>query len=225
MKRYWDVANAYNEQSIVYFDFAKYDEAIERANKALEYHLKNTDNNKEDFRPTIYINIGNAYLKIDSLDKALKYYQKALKIAPDLFDIQTVSLNNIGIIYRQKNQYAKARVSFEQSIAIIQQYYDAKTHPELGGIYDNIGDIYFDQKDYQTAIQYYHMAIQQIIPEFRNDTSIYKNPNLDDMQVLGSPGRIADFSFFQGQDIQTIKRKIREPKWTSNGLSNLQNCR
>ncbi len=77
----------------------------------------------------IYFNIGQCYMAMDSLDKALAAYYQSLSAE----DEETTSLayNQIGIIFAQNKQYPKALESFQKAVRMNSFHLDAAFNYEL----------------------------------------------------------------------------------------------
>jgi tetratricopeptide (TPR) repeat protein len=98
----------------VYTDMKNYDQAIVYHQKALELN-RLTDNNKED-EEVAYINMARAFYYDGQNKEALDYAQRALSIAEEIGDSQTILEGSdlLGKIYEQLGDYEKALVYFHQ---------------------------------------------------------------------------------------------------------------
>ena len=114
----------------------EYDYAVQEYKKA----LKGSD---RDYRPLFYL--GNVYYKKKEYGKAQKYYNKALRIAPDNGDIR----NNLAWVYMDMERYEDAMSEIEKASASNKSPYYLDT---LAHIYDRMGK-------YEDAIEVLKEAI------------------------------------------------------------------
>ena len=88
---------------------------------------------------------GSMFMKKGNIDKALYYFKREVKIDENKF-----SLNNIGVIYKQKGNYKKALKIFKKLMNKYKDYANA--------VY-NIATIYYEKKDYKNAAIYYEKCL------------------------------------------------------------------
>ncbi len=132
-----------------------------------------------------YVNMGNAYNKIDNYEKAIECYQKAIEIDPDY----EIPFNNLGCAYNKKGNYDKAIECLEKAIEI--NPYDAEAYFNMGtsyrhkGKYDkvveynpddaeayiNFGGAYFKQSNYKKIIE----CCEKVIVLNPNNADAYIN--------------------------------------------------
>lgn len=115
----------------------RYDEALETCNTALRYHQSDKLWNCKA-------------LALDSLQKyseAIAAYNKAIAIDPDYL----WAWNNRGEAYAELGKIEQAKVDFEKAIKLDQ----AKSYVPL----NNLGKMFYQQKDYAQAVEYYQQAI------------------------------------------------------------------
>ncbi len=102
-KRAWDLDKENLEKAYKYASVAmkaqKYKEAIE----ALEFLVK-----KSPDTPNYWMQLASAYTKIDDLDNAINAYNNLIKLEPN----KKEDYLNLGIVYKDKGQLAKARELF-----------------------------------------------------------------------------------------------------------------
>ena len=107
-------------------------------------------------------NIGLVYSDKGDLDKALEYYQQALKIHRDIgYKLGEASaLGNIGLVYSNKGDLNKALKYFQQALKI-----DRDIGHKLGEANQlgNIGLVYSDKGDLDKALEYLQQALKIFI--------------------------------------------------------------
>ncbi|MFK5975195.1 MAG: tetratricopeptide repeat protein [Sulfurovum sp.] len=111
--------------------------------------FKSYDNRIEDKieLDEVYHNIGKDYHNNKEYDKAMEYYQKALKINSK----KDKSYYNIGLIYFHRKDYDKAMEYYQEAIEI---------NPKNSVAYNNMGIIYKNKNEYDKAIKYYQKSIK-----------------------------------------------------------------
>ncbi len=76
---------------------------------------------KSPANPRIWNSLGSAYFQLDSVEKAMQSYQKAIDLEPDHPEYQ----NNIGLTFASLGNKDQAEKSYRQSIALNQNYAEA----------------------------------------------------------------------------------------------------
>jgi Flp pilus assembly protein TadD len=102
--------------------------------------------------PGADVNLGMAYVRTGDLDRAETVLQKALESNPK----QPISLNELGMVQRRKNEFAKARASYEAALAL---------SPDFSHAHRNLAilcDVYFGDTSCATA---HYEAYSRIVPD------------------------------------------------------------
>ncbi len=143
------------------------------ANKAL--FLASSTNNKKE-KAAALKNLGSAFYFQNNYEKALKYFQKSLKIKEelnvehpdDVGNKQGVStlLNNIGIIHKNMGNYKKSIEYYKKSLSINEELQDSPDEAiaksgkeEIANSLRSIGIVYWYQGIFEIAVQYYQNAL------------------------------------------------------------------
>jgi tetratricopeptide (TPR) repeat protein len=114
----------------------------------------------------IFMNLGIVYHKLDSLNKPLIYFEKALFYANQIDDSVRVcaSLSNIGMILRAKDKYKEALTKYFESLRISNMLgNEGYSQATL----NNIANIYIDLNKPDSAIFYLESALE--IAKRKND--------------------------------------------------------
>src|SRR5690606_16336202 len=110
-----------------------------------------TKNKSEYDLNVLYLNLGNLYQKVDSLDKALFYYDKNLKLLEQSNNLSDIAKNllNRGNVHLKLKNYEQAFENFKQSLKICKEMgIDfGKMHN-----YVSLGKAYTETKEYRKAI-------------------------------------------------------------------------
>jgi len=98
-------------------------------------------------------NIGLAYAGLSEYEKALTFYEKALKINREIDDKKNaaINMNNIGVVYKDLGHYDKALEYYKEALAIRR---DSKDRRSEANIMSNIGVVYSDSARYKDAFKF-----------------------------------------------------------------------
>jgi len=140
------IANVHEKQGA-------YNNAIANLNKGL-YCTINTEQ-----RITLCNNLGNLYVSLDSISKALELYTKNLKLASSINNKleESRAYLNIGNIHYLKSVWSKA-LEFYLKSAVIKETIDDQRG--LAELHQNIAAIYQTQDRYDKTIEYYNKSIR-----------------------------------------------------------------
>ena len=108
--------------------------------------------------PDELYNIGNAFAKRGNWDEAIRYYSRALQIAPGQQDV----MNNLGFAYAKEKRYAEAATNFLGVLNL---------EPTSADAHNNLASVLFAQGQYGQAAQEFRAALQ-LSPR---DSRIYAN--------------------------------------------------
>ncbi len=134
---YWQ---QYNKQGMQYVDAAKYEEAIAQYEKAITIDPR---------KPDALTGLGVAYQSLGEYDQAIEFFEQAYEAAPENETIQ----ENLLTVYDSKARSLGSAGEYEEAISYYEQIEDIQPdYPELDF---NIGYMYYQMRDYETAIGYY----------------------------------------------------------------------
>ena len=158
--------------------------------KALEYftnaknlfeELEAEPENKQKVQDGLaraYGSIGIVFSEQSNYSKALEYHLKALRLYEKSDDELRLSrvYNNIGIVYKTRKEEFKALEYFLKAKELQEKIEDRT----IGITTTNIANIYFDQKNYPKAIEFYDKAEQYFkkYPNPRGEGELYNNLGL-----------------------------------------------
>jgi len=141
---------------LVYYYQGKYLETLDYWTQSLAIFEKIND---EPGIANLLSNIGAIYSDRGDDVKALDYGLRALSIGEKLGDKLRIlsALNLVGNIYSSKDQTKhKALEYLLRALPLCEELGDSAA---LGVISENIGQLYFERKDYVKALEYYKKAI------------------------------------------------------------------
>lgn len=101
------------------------DEALEHFTQAVTHDLD--EKRLEDWVPRIHNNLGSAYLRLGTYQKAIPHFQKTLTLQPQHF----LAHNNLGVAYLQAGHYQKAIEQFQTTLRLNPDYAGAKSNLQL----------------------------------------------------------------------------------------------
>ena len=109
-----------------------------------------------------YNNLGVAYGNKGDYDRAIEYYQKALKIDLKKLDPEhpevAIRYNNLGLAYGNKGDYDRAIEYYQKALKIALKKLGPE-HPKVAISYNNLGLAYRSKGDYDRAIEYFQNAV------------------------------------------------------------------
>ena len=160
-KNYLDgPAYAYNQMGTKYRNISNYSRALELHQKGLDIA---TQANNTEFRILNLNMMGVVYRRLNAIKTALDYNQEALALAEAIENRSNgikrsinVSVNSIGNIYQELEQYDRAIMHFQKSLDL---------EEELGNIrgmainHQNIGECMEEQGKMQEALQSFRIAL------------------------------------------------------------------
>jgi len=177
-------AEAYNNLAFTYMKLGDYQKAKESTEKAktlfqkqgnkqgitavenIEMMLKKAkkldskEEKSDDAKAKEYLLKGSNFFDNKDYNRAITYYQKAIKIDPNFVE----AYNNLGIVYEKIGDYEKAISYFKKVIEIDHQYIEAYTY---------IASIYIRLEDYQKALTYSKKAYQMKPDNVNNNIAVY----------------------------------------------------
>ena len=105
----------------------------------------------------LYTNLGIMYHKLDSIQKPLDYFNRALSFAEDINDSTRISASysNLGMMYKAMNEYDKALSYYLKSLTISKKI--GNRDYELATL-NNIANLYSKRGLNDSALIYYHKA-------------------------------------------------------------------
>lgn len=144
-----DVENALGD---IEFNHENYFGAIRYYQEACEFCTETYENKK------VYLtNIGDSYHQLKKLDRALEYFDMALKIDMDLEDAKNGkadALDDQGNILFDDENYNEAVIKYHEAIVSCTDSYEYKT-----GFLTNLGKTYCKLEEYDKAFEHFDMAL------------------------------------------------------------------
>lgn len=144
-----------------YYQQKNYNQALGYFNEALLYlEEKKIEDIDTDLNLKLKVlnNTAGIFIRKEEFDKALEFYNQALKLNSELNDKRTEAtlLNNIGICYLEKQDYVLSLYFFEQALKIRQELNDLRG---VAQCYNNIGKNYALNENYSRAKEYFQEAL------------------------------------------------------------------
>ena len=102
-------------------------------------------------------------------DKAMDFYQRALRIAQNQQGENTRNVvtcyNKIGFLYKELGDYDKSLESYSKALELCKSQF-GENHPDVADCYSGIGLVYEDQNRYVEALEYFEKALVMREAEF-----------------------------------------------------------
>jgi two-component sensor histidine kinase len=134
-------------------EMSLYDESKKEFFDALDCFFKMNDSSGIS---ACYLSIGNIESNKKNLDEAINYYQKSSQYTNDNVNKAYIS-TNMGIIYAEKKNYLKAKLSFQNTIKI---YKNLNLTNELAISYYDLGYLEYSFNNYPSSIENYKNSLK-----------------------------------------------------------------
>lgn len=187
-------ANTIQRIGNIYYYMENYKDAIINYQNAIQL-LENTDNFNQLSK--LYTSLGATYYDMEEYDEALEKYLIALDFLKEKSDFgKSILLNNIGLIYKKKNEYQKALKYIKESLKERKDDFDI-FHPLT-----SISEIYLKMNKPAKALLYLDSAekIAKNINELNNFKGLY-NLKYQAYQLSGNYQKALD-SYKKYSDIR-----------------------
>ena len=160
-KLIYDILNNYGN---INHNLKEYQLAIKCHKQALavfkERNIKDNSGRNLNLLSATLNNIGNSYREMGNYEKAIYYFNKALreelKTKKDP-EIQAYIYNNLGYVYLQQKNYTKLPFLFEKASKIFDSIGE-KNESAIGNMY--LSDYYLQKNDTTSAIKFSEKALQ-----------------------------------------------------------------
>lgn len=151
------LASLYSKMAVIEESKGNYPKALEMDFKVLKI-FESTNENKVAIA-TLYGNISVIHLNINQDEDAVKFNDKAFKIANELGDDQLKSnlLVTYANIYKKQNKLEKALTYYKDALSYFKS---ANNLNSVAVIINNISSIYESQNKVDSAIFYYKQALK-----------------------------------------------------------------
>lgn len=175
-------ATTYNNLGNVYYNIEEYEKALECHTKALVIRKKKLGD-EHSLVSSSYNNIGLVYWKMEVYDSARINHQKALEIRKKVFGEShpsvALSIMNIGVVLGDEGKFDEAIAQYLNALNLWNKN-DIDKSVDLSKIYQNLGDLYYRKKEYDSSLFYIQQALISLSPSF-SEQDINSNPNLENI--------------------------------------------
>lgn len=158
------IAKNYANLSSICYYLSRYEEALLYRQQALNVYLHN---NIQDIRHSAsfyvtYYNMGQLYYYLNEHTLATDYLRKALYIGDNIYGRQSLGMVNIlvqfGSAQQKLKKYDEAKRHFAEAYRI-QKELNPGDYQTLAYIESFYGDMFLDNKEYDSAAHYYHACL------------------------------------------------------------------
>jgi tetratricopeptide (TPR) repeat protein len=162
-------------------------------------------------------NIGFIYRSKGNDSKALKYFDKSLKVSDKSGNKSTMSstLNNIGRIYDDRGEYVKSLEYYTKSLNIAKELKDKDTAIYL----NNIGLTYGNQGNYIKSLEYHLKSLEIMEKEGKDKRAISISLN-NIATIYNSQGVIPKALEYHYKSLK-LREEIGDKKGVAVSLSNI----
>ncbi|MBN4065899.1 tetratricopeptide repeat protein [Candidatus Amoebophilus asiaticus] len=194
------IAHCYRNIGQAFFMLHEFDQAMHYCELSLKINLKTLDHGHPEIAEN-YTTIGNVYYQLQKYSIALKYYQQAmdtyLKTLGDSHSFLAAVYQNMANVYADSiynhpelNEDRFKRINDKPNLAdttIAISFYLKSLeinersfglyHPDVGGIYRNLGILHLSMENHNKCLFYLQKALQALVYDF-DDNNINVNPIL-----------------------------------------------
>ena len=104
------------------------------------------------------IRAADIHMSKENIDEAEEVLNEIKEISPDTINVY----NSLGVLFRKKGEFKKSLLNYKKAL---------KLHPDKPGIHYNIGRLYIEMKDPETAKSFFVKALKL-------------NPNFEEAQEV-----------------------------------------
>jgi serine phosphatase RsbU (regulator of sigma subunit)/Tfp pilus assembly protein PilF len=197
-------AQARSNIANVYFAFEiDFEKALEQYQMSLDLFLKYNKEDPDDPQgirglAQTYMNMGIVYKELDTLDRALENFRRALEYYTRLNDRAGIASvqRNIGVVQLRGRAYNEALQAVQRSLAYYREIGQRKEEAED---LKNIGRIYYRMKRYPEALDYLNQSLEisrqlnlkrEMFDVYRDISNVYRDMGdyrlaLDNYELYG----------------------------------------
>jgi tetratricopeptide (TPR) repeat protein len=160
-----------NKIARYYVAHSQYDSANYYAEIALELALKIKDNRMQY---NVYATMASSGIYSSNYPKGIEFQLKALRVAESMKDTLSISkcYNNLGLAYGLIKDFNSSLSYYRKSLSI-----SLSSNELLGKAYSNLGGLFLDQRQLDSALHYFELALATRLKGSDEDQlgSIYGN--------------------------------------------------
>jgi CHAT domain-containing protein len=129
----------------------------------------------------VYLNLAKTWAKLNNPVQAEEFFVKSIdsfsrEFGGNYFRLAEVYLD-YGLYLYSEGRNPEALEAHRKALSICLRNYGEK-HTLVALSYKNLGDHYFNQPDYITALEYYQKSLMSVVIDF-SDPDIFSNPSID----------------------------------------------
>jgi len=183
------IASSLNYKSVAYLYLQRYDSAKIFSQQTLDFAI---EHQIIEFIANGYKQLGLSYYFLGEYGETLRNWEKELEERRKTTDKREISmtLNNLGIIYKARGIYDKAIDYYKENLKIVEELKDSIG---MARTYSNIGNVYYlSGIDYEKALENYMLSLrifiskadtQFIVTSYNNIGLIYAKQKKYDMAL------------------------------------------
>ncbi len=203
---YGGISNTQFARAIVYEHYGYYDSAMIFAKSAIHWAIRNKDGVMEaralSELANLYLSSGNTAMYLESLLKAIEIYRKL----DDKVGFGR-SYNRLGYFYTEENNPEKALSYFEDALQIFDGM-GKEGLKEKANVLNNMGIVYFNNKDYAKAIEYYNSSATILLNVDQKARLSYRLTNMAKVYLaqdrLSKADSVLELALENAQSVQSV---------------------
>ncbi len=184
-------AKAYGNLGMGYYFFTDYDSLLSYYQKSLTTYESIGDQSG-------ITGLASRFYRMDKFQKALDNYKRSLLIYLSNNDVPNIvsTYLNMGNVYKGLGNQQSALENYNKALAQVPEDDKAYQH-ERTALWENLGDIYYNQGEYDKALAYYQLL---------HSAYLQQSDSLSIASVLNNMGGV----YYQKNQLPTSHRMYRE---------------
>ena len=162
------IAQSYHNMGVVHQEQGDFRQAIANYSQALAINQQLDENPITEEIASGLENMGVAYYNLKNYEQASIHLERALAIHRELFGEQHISvadnLSNIASVWLKTGKYEKASAFIRETKRKYEEI--SPDHPDLGGVYKKMADLYSLQEQPKKALEAYEKSYEILYKSF-----------------------------------------------------------
>ncbi len=209
-ERIYDCIDTWRQHAEALIEARKFGKAEHVLDLSLEIAMHTMDNNNT---ASLFYSYADLYHSQEKYKKAIKYFEQALELftKTENYASKLFVLNDMGISYKMMGKSDNAASCFSEALRLAKELNELAESKILNPIISltsrNLGDIYTDKEEYETALSYYNEAVS-LDKELNTTLSVKRlaTTYLSLSELYRKMGKIEKANEYENKAIRTYKK-------------------